>query len=324
MPAVARRRPAFTLIELLVVIAIIAILIGLLLPAVQKVRDAASRTQCTNNLKQIGIALQAYHDTYQVFPQGTRDYYGGQKAPDDYKWLSWMGRILPYVEQKGLYDNMVAAYASQGGGAAGNPQVNPPHAGFATVINTYKCTADTRQYQATYTGGYTVAFCGYLGVNGTDLRAYDGVLYWNSNIRIADVKDGLSNTLFVGERPPSADLYFGWWYSGGGQWDYNPTLLLNLGTSIRNTGSCDITLGLAEKNIATSGIPATDACPAGPYRFSPGTITNPCDQFHFWSVHAGGSNFLLGDGSVRFINYDAANVLTAMSTRAGGEPTTLP
>jgi prepilin-type N-terminal cleavage/methylation domain-containing protein/prepilin-type processing-associated H-X9-DG protein len=317
-------RRGFTLIELLVVIAIIAILIGLLLPAVQRVRDAAARTQCTNNLKQIGLALHSYHDAYGYFPQGTRDYYGGPTGTDDWKWLSWMGRILPYVEQGPLYDHMKQAYASQGGGPVGNPQANPPHVGFSTVLNIYKCNSDSRQYQASYAYGLLVAFCGYLGVSGKDLRSYDGMLYWNSQVRMAGVLDGTSNTLMVGERPPSADLVFGWWYSGGGQWDYNPTLQLQLGTSVRNTGSCDVVLGLSEINIATTGIPATDSCPSGPYKFAPGKIPNPCDQFHFWSLHMGGSNFLMTDGSVRFLTYEASAILPALSTRDGGEVASLP
>jgi prepilin-type N-terminal cleavage/methylation domain-containing protein/prepilin-type processing-associated H-X9-DG protein len=309
-------RRAFSLIEVLVVIAIIGVLIGLLLPAVQQVRASADRLYCTNSLKQIGLALHNYHDTYKVFPPAIKETY---PKPDRLQWISWLTRILPYMEQQALYDNMEEAYKLQGNNP--NPFLDPPHQGLATVLTSYRCPADARQYQATYVTAegqnLTVAFTGYLGVSGTNLRAYDGVLYWNSKVRLADIKDGSSNTLTAGERPPSWDLVFGWWYAGAGQWDYS------FG-GIRNSGSCDVTLGAAELNIRSNDIPQTNACPSGPYNFGPGTILNPCDQFHFWSLHSGGSNFLFADGAVRFLTYDAAPLLPALATRAGGEEAKLP
>jgi prepilin-type N-terminal cleavage/methylation domain-containing protein/prepilin-type processing-associated H-X9-DG protein len=323
-----RSRRGFTLIELLVVIAIIAILIGLLLPAVQKVRDAAARITCTNNLKQIGLALHSYHDVNGAFPQGIRDYYGGPTGPDDYTYLSWMGRILPYIEQTPLWNNSQAAYAQQRVGSTpanypyvDNPFANPPHAALSTVIPTYKCPSDSRQYQSALSEGYLVAFCGYVGVSGVNLRTRDGILYHNSKVKMADVVDGTSNTLLAGERPPGATLDFGWWYCGAGQWDFSPPG----GGSVQNSGSCDVVLGVAEINLQSVGIAALNACPVGPYSFTDGKLINPCDQFHFWSMHSGGSNFLLGDGSVRFLTYSsAASVMPALATRNGGEPQSVP
>jgi len=309
------RRSAFTLIELLVVIAIIAVLIGLLLPAVQKVRAAAERLQCVNNLKQMGLALHNYHDTRGVFPPAIAD---GQVPPDPFRWLSWQARIMQWIEQGALYQNMEAAFAS-----GYSPFSNPPHIGFSTPQAIYRCPSDQRQYVASYANGpgglsLNVAFTGYLGCNGRNLRSYDGILYWNSKVKMMDVADGLSNTFLVGERPPSWDLWFGWWYAGAGQLDtaYSPA---------RNTGSCDVTIGGAEINIHTVGIPQTDNCPTGPYAYTAGSILNPCDTFHYWSLHSGGSNFLFGDGSCRFVTYEVgAPLMKALSTRSGGEPVSPP
>jgi prepilin-type N-terminal cleavage/methylation domain-containing protein/prepilin-type processing-associated H-X9-DG protein len=312
-PGPAGWRRAFTLIELLVVIAIIAVLIGLLLPAIQKVRDAANRTVCTNNLTQIGLAVQMFHDTNQKFPPGYTETMFGPRVR--YQRLSWLGRILAFVEQAPLNAQMEAAF-DRNNDAFAHPAI------FSQVIPTYKCPSDLRQYKAEAADTETaIALTGYLGVNGTDLWAENGVLYYNSAVRVADISDGLSNTLLAGERPPGYNMVFGWWYNGTGQWD------LSLGAPFpRYTGSCAVVLGLAEVNIRgnANSSPELMVCRSGPYAFSPGTIRNPCDQFHFWSLHSGGSNFLLCDGSVRFVNYSAAQVLVQMATRAGGEPVALP
>jgi prepilin-type N-terminal cleavage/methylation domain-containing protein/prepilin-type processing-associated H-X9-DG protein len=313
------RRRGFTLIELLVVIAIIAVLIGLLLPAVQKVREAAYRLYCTNHLKQIGLALHNYHDTEGAFPPALAQALPAPPAflpvpPARWQWVSWMARILPYVDQPALYQNMVQAFASQD---FPYPWANPPHLGLSTVLDIYRCPLDTRQYTATYADtllpDYVVAFTGYLGVSGQNLRSNDGILYWNSRVTMTDVTDGLSNTLMVGERPPSWDLVFGWWYAGAGQFD-NAYI-----EGMHTTGSSDVTLGAAELNLHGNQIAQMDACPTGPYTYQPGNMFNPCDQFHFWSLHVGGSNFVFGDGSVHFLRYDVAPLLPALSTRDGGD-----
>jgi prepilin-type N-terminal cleavage/methylation domain-containing protein/prepilin-type processing-associated H-X9-DG protein len=306
-----RSRRAFSLIELLVVIAIMAVLIGLLIPAVQKVRDTANRTYCTNALKQIGLGLHQYHDATGTFPPAI-----AQGLPGDrYLFVSWLARILPYIEQPALHAEMVAAFARPGGGSALGVQHDQVR---RQIVPLYRCPADDRQYLGGYMSGMrTFALTGYLGVSGRNLRTYDGVLYWNSRVKFADIGDGASNTLTAGERPPSSDLQGGWWYAGTGQIDrsFIPS---------RGTGSCDFTLGVAELNVQSTGVEMYDKCPPGPYSFGPGTMHNPCDMFRFWSLHAGGSNFLFADGAVRFLTYDAAPLLPALATRNGGEPSPLP
>jgi prepilin-type N-terminal cleavage/methylation domain-containing protein/prepilin-type processing-associated H-X9-DG protein len=361
-----RHRNAFTLIELLVVIAIIAVLIGLLLPAVQKVRSAAERMQCVNKLKQMGLALHQYHDRNGTLPSAITqaviqssgqwtlvDYRATPHTMTDFQWTSWMTRILPFVEQQKMFDNMKAAYASQPSypPTTQDPWTNPPHTGLATPMDIFRCPSDSRQYVATFADGLKIAFTGYLAVNGTNLANMDGIMYWNSHVKFLDVTDGLSNTLMVGERPPSADLVFGWWYAGAGQWD-----MRFRDPGEHDTGSCDVSLGTVEINLKTSGFGAEDSCkgesgsnpylPSGsPYASFPffyygrnynpaaqygqfngvGTVLNPCDQFHFWSLHNSGSNFLMGDGAVRFITYDTAPAIMAgIGTRAGGEAVGVP
>jgi prepilin-type N-terminal cleavage/methylation domain-containing protein/prepilin-type processing-associated H-X9-DG protein len=305
-------RRGFTLIELLVVIAIIGILIALLLPAVQKVREAANRTKCANNLKQIALACHNFHDTYNSLPSGTDTHTPADTPPDYHTWWSWLAQVLPYVEQQNLY-KQADDFAH---GLLGvplptcytNPWGPPSNPAQYQVIPTYVCPSDNRELIATYAPGQPgqdptldVAFTGYLGNNGTNFQTRDGVLYANSTVAFKDITDGLSNTLLAGERPPSEDLVFGWWFDGAGQ---------------SGTGSSDVVLGVRELN-RTQGY---GTCFRGPYMFKQGDLNNLCDQFHFWSLHSGGANFLFCDGSVHFIPYTADNLLPAMATRAGGEP----
>jgi prepilin-type processing-associated H-X9-DG protein len=150
-----------------------------------------------------------------------------------------------------------------------------------------------------------VAYTAYVGVWGTSSLVRDGCLYVDSKIRLADVSDGLSSTLLVGERPPSADLRLGWWYAGWGQ---------------NKDGSAEMVLGVNEIKTATR----YRQCPPGPYSFGPGAIADDCDAFHFWSMHKGGAHFAFADGSVRFLRYSADHIMSALATRAGGETVTVP
>jgi prepilin-type N-terminal cleavage/methylation domain-containing protein/prepilin-type processing-associated H-X9-DG protein len=294
---VKTRDAGFTLVELMVVIAIIGVLMALLLPAVQKVRSAADRIHCSNKLKQIGLALHSYHGTYSRFPPGI----GYHMAADEYPFMSWNTRLLPFLEQESVWRQAQQAFGE-------DPVFldNPPHFGLTTVMPAYSCPADTRSLAVEFVGGQLhVAFTDYLGVEGTNQFLRDGLLYLNSRVRFADIIDGTSNTLMVGERPPSTDGVLGWWYAGEGQ---------------SRDGSGDMVLGVLEENVSIYG----PGCSRGPYHFGPGIPNNQCDAFHFWSLHSGGANFLFADGSVHFLAYSVDDVLPALATRAGREIVMLP
>jgi prepilin-type N-terminal cleavage/methylation domain-containing protein/prepilin-type processing-associated H-X9-DG protein len=287
LPSARQAAEGFTLIELLVVIAIIAVLIGLLLPAVQKVRAAASNASCQNNLKQIGIALHSYHDANGKLP-------APRSATSTAFWSypGWMCHVLPYIEQDNLERGVQANF----------------NASIGTVVKTFGCPMDPRtgSISPPYSpgGGVQAGLTSYLGVTGSDNDAnaqYSGPRngifdVGQLGIPLTAVTDGLSNTLMVGERPPSTDLFWGWWSTS----DYD-----NL---------------LSTRQLLTDQTGWYQDCVL-PGLFGPGSMTGPCggDSNHFWSLHSNGGNWLLGDGSVRFMTYAASALTIPMATRAGGE-----
>jgi len=291
-PSPSRR--AFTLIELLVVIAIIAILVGLLLSAVQKVRAAAARVTCQSRLKGLALALHNYHDTKRTLPAGTRSIFNLERK----SFTGWTLEILPYIEQENLYRQSQDAFRT-----TAYPFTNPPHP-IDVVVKSFICPSDSRitTAQVSLRTQHRVAFTSYLGVAGTSTAAKNGVLYVDSYHNFSAITDGLSNTLMIGERPPSTDFQFGWWYAGAGQ---------------RGTGSADIVLGVREPNLLP--IVSGSLCGPGNYPFKDSRLDNQCGMFHFWSPHSGGANFALADGSVRFLPYLANSIMPALATRAGGE-----
>jgi prepilin-type processing-associated H-X9-DG protein len=146
-----------------------------------------------------------------------------------------------------------------------------------------------------------VSLTNYLGVTGLNGTSGDGVMIASRAIRLSDVTDGASNTLAVGERPPSPEMWYGWWYSGGQQ---------------PGGGFMDFLLGVRQQNFGGRFV---WHCPLAQSSYRLGRLDEVCDVFHFWSLHPLGSHFLFCDGSVRLMTYDANAVLPALATRAGGE-----
>jgi prepilin-type N-terminal cleavage/methylation domain-containing protein len=310
-------RRAFTLIELLVVIAIIAVLIALLVPAVQKVREAASRAQCLNNLKQMGLALHNYHDGNGRFPPGftsqaTGSWPGGSNDPVPEVGPGWslFAYLLPYVEQDNLQRSINFNL----------PIAHPANAGARrTFVNVYICSSDTgpRLINMTDSGNppgdanvpvvlADAAVCSYAGVLGDgayEQLPYTGVFHRNSLVRFADIRDGTSNTVGIGERT-SRFSENSWVGVIPGQEtvyaltarEYNPAQL-----SFRARPA--ITAVLVHVRI-TSGAPNA-------FGNSPGS---------FASSHSGGAHFLNMDGSCRFISSSVTKeTYRGLVTRNGGE-----
>lgn len=338
-----RVRIGFTLVELLVVIAIIGILIAMLLPAVQQVREAARRVTCQNNIRQQSIALHNYESTYMKFPPAmllnSRWYHYGQQgpaeidesptgyvssAPDAYPngapYWSWMYHVAPFIEANNIH-GMINATS----GPAGEPWwqyipgVTPPQTIESISYPIYVCPSEERGAEA-WNG--MAAVTSYLGVSGRDSYktsgGQDGMIYVNSAVKIAMVFDGTSNTLMVGERSPGDDLEFGWQWAGWGD---------------VGIGATDVVLGVHERYNVSYG----NAGAANSDYFRRGFRDDPDNlhRYHFWSNHSGGANFGYADASVHYLPYATDSrtngsfpppnnptretVLGKLSTRNGGE-----
>jgi prepilin-type N-terminal cleavage/methylation domain-containing protein/prepilin-type processing-associated H-X9-DG protein len=304
------KRRGFTLIELLVVIAIIGVLVGLLLPAVQKARGAATRLKCANNLKQLALAAHAFHNDYERFPPGYNVPVGncsgcvfatnrivtkglaGNPAPDPNLYYSWLSIILPYIEHQDIFAQINLSV---------NQFSNTTAA--AQTVPTFLCPANT-QYQTQVFNGETFATTNYGCVQGTqddfsgDITIpFGGIMYPNSKTRIADVIDGTSNTMLLAERSyddpdPNAQAVM----RGVGGWAWT------------NFNSLEDYMLTTEKPInSTSGTPKfyDDRVPV------------------IGSAHSGGANVAFGDGSVKFLTLTSnadLPTLQELTTRASGNP----
>jgi prepilin-type N-terminal cleavage/methylation domain-containing protein len=297
-------RLAFTLVELLVVIAIIGILVALLLPAVQSAREAARRTQCANNLKQMGVALHNYHDTFQRFPFGWSDRGAG-----------WTTMILPQIEQKNLWDTL-------GFNEIDNWDTDntPNERACGTYIPTFRCPSMSgvpkhvtnqnipNRVPASYRGVASSTADSddtSTSVKKRSLEMLDmeGIFFCCSRVRMAEVSDGTSNTFMIGESRWETFTQDGnqmdFWYIGSPQID----------PCNCNTGS-----GATEQSefCGSTGVPYNA-------RAIPAT-SGYVKELSFTSLHPSGAQFCLADGSVRFvaftINYPTYQ---ALGSRNGGE-----
>jgi prepilin-type N-terminal cleavage/methylation domain-containing protein/prepilin-type processing-associated H-X9-DG protein len=348
-----RRSPivhhAFTLIELLVVIAIIAILIALLVPAVQKVREAAARTSCANNLKQIGLALHNYHDTNKAFPQAYRSLPSPDPTAPPGTGTFGAGPfvlILPYIEQTNVYRQIDVNRA-----ALSAFNMPPSNAAYSTVIPTYLCPSSPGQLTADYSAELANSFNNF----GIAVRPAPGLIFGRTDyapdagmmadlpgisinagasiicqppdgpVRFADISDGTSNTMLIVE-----DAGRPGWYGRNGVASqpaiggYAPAIgpYTANGPAPQGGGAWADPLNYIATNGSDpsgSGIAAGGnfmGIPAAPWSCANG-CSNDSEIFAF---HTGGSNVCFGDGSVRFVrNGLTMNQAQALLSRAGGE-----
>jgi len=301
------RKTGFTLIELLVVIAIIGVLVALLLPAVQQAREAARRTQCKNNLKQLGIALHNYHDSLQAFPINLYGGYGDTANVGGYTQTSkswgFLVHILPYLDQAPLYELI-------------NPGINTMASSgqIATVVPGFVCPSDPNggredESNVYVTPAVTAAITNYRGVMGSD---WDWGAYTNNIVnngtdsfcdnnglfptlsyrkvrRISQIRDGASNTMVIGEAP--CNKQFATNGGPGNGW------------------------------MAAVSITATAAVPLNSFNENTSAGFTWDQRWSFGSPHTGGAHFLFGDGAVHFLsNSISLATYRNLASMAGGEP----
>ncbi|AWM40555.1 putative major pilin subunit [Gemmata obscuriglobus] len=269
-----RRRRGFTLIELLVVIAIIAILIGLLLPAVQKVREAAARMKCQNNFKQIGLACHTYHDTYSTLPPAT--------AASGNKW-GWGSFILPYVEQGALYSTLGSPTPATTTDMP-TPSAQPL---MQTKLSVYLCPSDPNDNNPNTF--YPIGGAGYGKSNYVAMAGVmDGAGSGRDKTKIQGIQDGSSNTFMIGERDSKLLM--------GSIWAGRTT----------HTGGVNVAIAVWKPNTPWAGgynTKPTTCCGNETTNNWPGEVSgrDPCLRLGISSGHTGGANFGFCDGSVRFV-----------------------
>jgi prepilin-type N-terminal cleavage/methylation domain-containing protein len=342
-----RAKKGFTLIELLVVIAIIAILIALLLPAVQQAREAARRSQCKNNLKQIGLALMTYHGDANTFPPGVVHTASGQNN------FGWMTMILPNFEQGPLFKKLNSKQRINDGGATGNALLN------RTVLTAARCPSDVGPEQMDGASGMigTSNYMGNFGVGDiviaspsaplTPLQStkwLQGVFGPNSSVRIRDCKDGMSNLMLVAERRMPRNCQD--WGAGVNEGQFCSVWSGAIGATLAADDAFKMTLGtttdgnvedtnaatgmmIQSGNIAPAGARAGTSSPIAPniLKINRDLANRPLTDVRldtvtagFSSWHIGGMQGVLGDGSVRFFSENIdGTIYTNLSRRQDGK-----
>jgi prepilin-type processing-associated H-X9-DG protein len=244
------------------------------------------------------LAVHAYADIHAKFPEGCAyPFLKNLRDLDAHAGLSWHTQLLPFLEQEPLWSLAWKLHRE-------NPIGESEQHGEVQkrTLAVLLCPSDSRRI-----GDYGWGLTGYRGVAGTRVGRNDGVFHRNYRVRFGDISDGTSNTLMIGERPPGPRGVFGAWFAG---WGY---------------AVCGLSQILpAGRIVPPASIYEARDCPRQQLCLSPGTFESDCDLNHFWSLHPGGANFALADGTVRFFSYSSAHIMPALATRNGGEAAPVP
>ncbi len=334
-PCEKKRRRAFTLIELLVVIAIIAILIALLLPAVQQAREAARRTQCKNNLHQLGLALHNYHDVFNTFQSGTG---GTDNGGDTSNWsrLGGLPALLPYIEQAGLYQQIMSGGVIPGSATTWNPNGPAPwrddYPAWRNQLKAFQCPSESARGPGWPRIGRTnYAFCFGDSIiennqsgNWNSSRPIRGMFGLQTAFGFRDMPDGSSNTLLMGEICVAEENNRADYKGNIADFDASSNPALCLAQVVNQQYAPGVTMRTwrgdrwCEGNASSTGFltvlpPNSPSCSAGGWDGQWGLYSSA-------SRHTGGVQVLLGDGSARFIseNIDTGNKSAADPNSSGG------